>query len=332
MLDTRNIVVIGASAGGIESLARLFGRIAADLNASIFVVQHIGRTSALNLDRILDQAGPLPVVLAKDRETFSPGHIYLAPPDHHLLVSQTTIRVTHGPRENRSRPAIDTLFRSAAVFHTTRVIGVVLSGLLDDGTAGLLAIKRCGGIAVVQHPDDALFSEMPKNAVAYVDVDHLTNLDAMPNLLQRLTNEASEQLVSPPNDLLREALMAEAESGDRPDTEAIGNLSGFVCPECNGPLWRIDSEPHERYRCHTGHAFTARALQEELAEATERALWVALQNLESRIRMLERLAKEHSNLGRTYSGDSFADQARELNYHSRVLRDLLKKSDSSQSA
>ncbi len=332
MSSKRNVVVIGASAGGMETLVRLLRNISNDISASIFIVQHVGRNSILQFDHILDQAGPLPVSFGKDGERFKPGHVYLAPPDHHLLISKQSIRITHGPRENRSRPAIDPLFRSAAVFHGTRAIGVVLTGTLDDGTAGLLAIKRCGGIAVVQDPSDALFSEMPDSALEYVNVDYSVDLDSMPDLLLRLSEEQAGPPVTPPNDLVREAMMAEAESGDQPDTEALGHLSSFVCPECNGPLWRIDAESHERYRCHTGHAFTARALNDELMDVTERALWVALQNLESRIRMLERLAKDQRNLGRNYSGSMFADQANELRDHSQIIRNLLQQSDSTNAA
>lgn len=322
-MPTRNIVVVGASAGGIESLKRLVAGLWEDIGASFFVVQHLPRESPALLAGILDRAGPLGVSVGEDRERFQPGHIYVAPPDRHLLLSDGHLMTTRGPRENRSRPAIDPLFRSAAVAYGPQVIGVILSGTLDDGTAGLLAIKRCGGIAVVQDPDDALFAEMPQSALDNVGVDCTAKLQDMPRVLMRLTSEPSGPPVPVPRDLVLETRMAESESGDVRRTDAIGSLSAFACPECNGPLWQIDGEAIDRYRCHTGHAFTARALVEDLADATERALWVALQTMEERSRMLRRLAKQEHVRGRVRSGDRFAERAEEIQDHAGSIRALL---------
>lgn len=322
-MSLRNIVVIGTSAGGLETLKQLLAGIPETTAATMFVVQHRARQSPLCLDRILNDTSSLPVSESNDGDVFQMGHIYLAPPDRHLLLSDGRTILTRGPRENRSRPAIDPLFRSAAVAYGPRVIGVILSGMLDDGTAGLSAVKRCGGVAVVQDPDDALFSEMPQNAIDYVDVDHIERLQDLPQLLLRLVGEESGPAITIPRDLVLETRMAEAESGDTRRTEEIGRLTAYACPSCNGPLWQLDSDAIERYRCHTGHAFTARTLAEELTEASERALWIALQTMEERSRMLLRIANQQRQRGHIRLSQRFSEQAQELEGPLHNLRWLL---------
>jgi two-component system chemotaxis response regulator CheB len=185
-----DIIVIGASVGGVEALSNLVAQFPEDLPATIFVVQHILATAKSRMAQILDRAGPLAATLAQDGECLEPAHIYVAPPDHHLLVKQGCLRVTRSLRENRVRPAIDPLFRSAAVAYGARVVGVVLTGMQNDGTAGLLAIKRCGGITMVQDPTEALYPDMPLSALAYVEVDYCLPVPKMGATLYRLVHES----------------------------------------------------------------------------------------------------------------------------------------------
>jgi two-component system chemotaxis response regulator CheB len=164
-MPKRDIIVIGTSAGGMETLIELFSRLPKKLAASIFVVCHISPYSSGVLPKVISRAGSLPAAHPTDREPIKPGQVYVAPPDHHLLIEDSVVRVTQGPKENRFRPAVDPLFRSAAYAYGPRVIGVILTGSLDDGTAGLWAVKERGGLAVVQDPDEALFDSMPLSAL-----------------------------------------------------------------------------------------------------------------------------------------------------------------------
>src|SRR5215813_13663658 len=200
-MQGHDIIVIGASVGGVEALSNLVAQFPEDLPATIFVTQHVVPTAKGRLALVLDRAGPLPATMAQDCESFEPGHIYVAPPDHHLLVKQGCLRVTRGLRENRVRPAIDPLFRSVAVAYGARVVGVVLTGLQSDGTSGLLAIKRCGGIAVVQDPIDALYPDMPLSALEHAEVDYRVPILKMGALLYRLSQEPAAATPPIPDEL-----------------------------------------------------------------------------------------------------------------------------------
>src|SRR5262247_467324 len=188
-MQGHDVIVIGASVGGVEALSNLVAQLPEDLPATVFVVLHVSATATGRLAQVLNRAGPLPATTVQDCDSFEPGHIYVAPPDHHLLVKQGCLRVTRGLRENRVRPAIDPLFRSAAVAYGARVVGVVLTGLQNDGTSGLLAIKRCGGIAIVQDPTDALYPDMPLSALDHVEVDYCLPVMKMGTVLYRLSQE-----------------------------------------------------------------------------------------------------------------------------------------------
>src|SRR5262245_28926028 len=234
-----DIIVIGASVGGVEALASLVAQLPEDLAATLFVVQHTLPTARGRMAQILDRAGPLTATLAQDGERFEPAHIYVAPPDHHLLIKQGYLHVMRGLRENRVRPAIDPLFRSAAVTYGARVVGVVLTGLQNDGTAGLLAVKRCGGIAVVQDPADAFYPDMPRSAIEHVDVDYCLPVAKMGTVLHQLTQEPRVATVPIPVDLLVEADIAEHPSHSNNRIKELGALVSLICPDCGGPLWEI---------------------------------------------------------------------------------------------
>jgi len=322
-MPDHGIVVVGASAGGVEALAHLAASLPADLSAAVFVVLHLPATGASALPEILGRHGPLPAAHVTDGEPIQPGRIYVAPPDHHVLLRAGHVHLSRGPRENGHRPAVDPLFRSAAREYATRVVGVVLSGALDDGTAGLLAIKSRGGIAVVQDPADALYPGMPGNALQQVEVDHVLPAAAMGELLARLIADSAEAPADPAPTGMRvevemEGFSLEAFEGNHP-----GRPSGFSCPDCHGVLWQIRDGGLQRYRCRVGHAWSPESLLTRQSEALEAALWVALRSLEERAALARRLAEPARRRGHRITASRFEEQAAEAQQAARLVRDLL---------
>jgi len=283
----RDIIVIGTSAGGLEALDELIGQLPTDLAAAIFIVQHMApeNTGAALLHRLGRHKG-FNCALASDGESFRKGRIYIAPPDNHLLVKKTTLLVTKGARENRYRPAIDPLFRSAAVTHGPGVIGVVLTGMLDDGTAGLIAIKKCGGITIVQDPKDAAYPGMPESVLKNLRVDHCVPVAGMGTLLETLVRKHRGKHKPIPPDIRTEAEIAERVLSDVAQVNTLGSQVPYNCPNCGGVLWEMDNPDSQRYRCHTGHSFTAAALLTIQTEKIEETLWVSLRMLEERKNLL----------------------------------------------
>jgi two-component system chemotaxis response regulator CheB len=322
-MPDHGIVVVGASAGGVEALADLAASLPGDLPAAVFVVLHLPATGTSALPEILGRHGPLPAGHVRDGEPIQPGQIYVAPPDHHVLLRTGHVHLSRGPRENGHRPAIDPLFRSAAREYATRVVGVVLSGALDDGTGGLLAIKSRGGIAVVQDPTDALYPGMPGNALQHVEVDHVLPAAAMGELLVRLIADSAEAPADPAPTGMRvevemEGFSLEAFEGDHP-----GRPSGFSCPDCHGVLWAIRDGGLERYRCRVGHAWSPESLLTQQSEALEAALWIALRSLEERAALARRLAEPARRRGHRITATRFEEQASEAQQAARLVRDLL---------
>lgn len=322
------IIVIGGSSGGIEALTELVKPLNRDLPAALFSVQHLARDSINYLPKILASHTQLNVRLAEDGLRFEQGSIYLAPADFHLLVDIDRMYLRQGPRENRCRPSIDPLFRSAALSHGSRTIGVVLSGYLDDGTAGLKAIENVGGITVVQDPDDAVRDSMPKSAMDYVEVDHCAPASDLGELLKRIVSvemrerPSSTGRLSDVSQLRFEVDITRKETGTIGNAVDLGTLVPASCPECGGPLWEMDDDL-PRFRCHTGHAYTARHLVAGLQEAEEQSLWVALRVMEERTRMLRRLASKDLELGHQRSYESYSAKAEESEQHVRQIRGLL---------
>jgi two-component system chemotaxis response regulator CheB len=318
------IIVVGGSAGSFDVLRGMMGELPADLPAALCIVQHIAPHAESYLPQLLQSAGSLPAKFAEDNEPIQQGRIYVAPPDYHLLVSDGHLRITTGPRENRVRPAIDPLFRSAAASYGSRVIGVVLSGLLDDGTAGLQAIKRCGGVTVVQDPDDARYSEMPRNAMAEVAVDHTSPAAGLGTLLNTIAREVSPDTPPVPEDIQLEVEIAER-MGSADIDDRIGTRAPLSCPECGGPIWEMNEQGVQRYRCEIGHGFTARSLLAGQDEAAERALWAAIRTMEERARLLEYLARDAGGKGHTTLKATYTSRADESRTYAAQLRKLLVK-------
>jgi two-component system, chemotaxis family, protein-glutamate methylesterase/glutaminase len=283
----RNIIVVGTSAGGLEALDQLVGQLPTDLPASIFVVQHMApHNSGEPLLRRLSRHKAFQPKLAENGDRFKPGRIYIAPPDNHLLVKATKVLVTKGARENRHRPGIDPLFRSAAVAHGARVIGVVLTGMLDDGTVGLIAIKRCGGVTVVQDPRDAAYSSMPLSAVDNANVDFCVPLADMGSLLTTLVSQRHGKSKAVPSDIRTEAVIAERVLSDVSQVNGLGDQVPYNCPGCGGVLWEMDTAGEKRYRCHTGHSYTGPTLLASQSEKIEEMLWISLRMFEERKNLL----------------------------------------------
>jgi two-component system chemotaxis response regulator CheB len=287
-----DIIVVGTSAGGLETLDELIGQLPTDLAASVFIVQHMAaHNSGEALTRRLGRHKAFDVTLAKDGERFKRGRIYIAPPDNHLLLKSNKVLVRKGARENRSRPGVDPLFRSAAAAHGSRVIGVVLTGTLDDGTAGLIAIKKCGGVTVVQDPKDAAYSGMPQSALDNLDVDFCVPIAEMGELLAKLVSKRHGKTKPIPPDVRTEAAIAERVLSDVEQVDGLGSQVPYNCPNCGGVLWEMDTPKTKRYRCHTGHSFTASSLLASQSEKIEEMLWVSLRMFEERKNLLNSMAK-----------------------------------------
>ncbi len=330
----RDIVTLGASAGGIEALTTLVCHLPSDLPAALFVVVHISPEAPSVLADILNRAGPLPASPAVDYAPIEHGHIYVAPPDRHLLLTSTAMRIVHGPTENRHRPAIDPLFRSAAVSFGQRVVGVILSGALNDGTAGLRAIKRAGGVAMVQDPATATFAGMPESALAYFAVDWCLPVPALADTIVELASgELAERKGAVPavdemDEEQKTEMRIETEiAGLNPAavTEAphFGRVSSFTCPSCHGPLWEIQDGPLLRFRCRVGHAFTAEAVVAGKDDNIEEALWLALNTLEESEQIYTRLAQQAHERNHAWMEERFAEKMRTIRARAAVIRRLL---------
>jgi len=323
-MPAHDIVVVGGSAGGVEALSQLVSDFPADLPAAVFVVIHVPAESISVLPDILTKAGPLPARHAEDGERIAPARIYVARPDRHLLIKDGHVRVLTGPRENRHRPAIDPLFRSAARACAARVIGVVLTGAGDDGVAGLRAIKNRGGIAIVQDPAEAAYPILPRNALEFVDADHLVSLDQMAALLNRLVREPGPAPAAPVSARLeKETQIAEVDLDTIENDDKVGQPSAFSCPDCGGVLWEVEGEDLLRFRCRVGHSYTASALADEQDEHGEKALWAAFRTLEEQAHFARRMAVRARRGGHGRMAERFLARAEEAAANAATLRQMI---------
>ncbi|MGH2487798.1 MAG: chemotaxis protein CheB, partial [Ktedonobacterales bacterium] len=327
-MDGHDIIVIGASAGGVEPTVTILRELPQSLPAAVFVVIHIPPHVTSRLLRIFARASRLPAQHAVDGAPIERGHIYVAPPDMHVLLEQGYMRVVRGPKENRTRPAIDPLFRTAARVYGPRVIGVVLSGALNDGTAGLLAIKRRSGLAIVQDPHDAVVAMMPESALDYVSVDHCVPAAQIAPLLNQLTRLGAEDegAYPVPSDMDFEANIAQPFSGEVHASNRPGKLSAYTCPDCRGPLWEIEDGELLRYRCREGHAFTGDTVLDGQYEAIEVALWTALETLTESALMADHLAQQARGRGHRMIEKRFREKAGAARERAAIIRDVLNKS------
>lgn len=321
----RDIIVAGASAGGVESLVRLVRTLPRDLGAALFVVLHVPPSGSV-LPGILTRAGALTATHAQDGEPIEPGRIYVAPPDHHLILKRDGVRVERGPRENGHRPAVDPLFRSAARTFGTRVAGIVLSGSRDDGTAGLSAIKVRGGTTIVQDPTDAIYPAMPLSAIEYVDPDHVLPVEAIGELLVTLTRESPMQPREEEMD--DEAQLEEFPTAAQAAEEDAqpGEPSPYSCPECGGVLWEEPTHAElARFRCRVGHAFSEESLLAEHSQSLETALSTAHRALEEHAALCRRTAGRLRRRGHSSSAARFERQAADAVDHADLVQSTLRK-------
>jgi two-component system chemotaxis response regulator CheB len=325
MVVGRDIVVIGGSAGGIEAVTQVVRGLPRDFPAAVFVVVHFPGWVNSTLPRILSRAGPLPARHARDDESIEPGRIYVAPPDCHLLLSDGHTRLTKGPKENGHRPAVDPLFRTAAHSYGPRVIGVVLSGNLNDGTAGLLTIKQRDGIAIVQSLESASYDGMPRSAMENVPVDHVLSPSEIPVLLRELVLEQVSHLKVVPMSLDAPAEQQADEFALADRHKQPGIPSTMSCPECHGILWEVKEDELLRFRCRVGHAYSDEALLVHQSEQLEAALWTALRALEEHSALARRLAARANSRGHSHSASSFTEQAMDAEHHASVIRTVLDK-------
>jgi two-component system chemotaxis response regulator CheB len=326
-MQNRDIVVIGASAGGLNALIEIASALPEDLEAAYFMVLHLPSSGTSKLPSILSRAGRLKAVHPRDGEIVRNKTIYVAPPDYHMLLEDDRILVKKGPKENRFRPAIDTLFRSAAYTYGPRAIGIVLSGMLNDGTSGMWSIKRFGGISIIQDPGEAMFDSMPENVKEYVDVDHSLCLAQIVPKLEELCRQRINTNVKD-TDMERKRLRAEIETAGEVNSFENGTfdltkLTPFTCPECNGVLSQIQEGKIIRFRCHTGHAYSTAALMTEISETVEMNLWKTIKSLEEGIMLLESSAKDLAGTGNKELADDLNRKAKDMAIYSETLHEIV---------
>jgi two-component system, chemotaxis family, protein-glutamate methylesterase/glutaminase len=324
-LPGHDIIVIGASAGGVEALITLVRAQPADLPAAVCIVLHLPAQSPSMLPSILERAGRLPTVQARDGMAIKHSSIYVAPPDQHLLIERGRLRVVHGPRENRHRPSVDPLFRSAARIYGPRVLGVILTGALYDGTAGLQAIKQRGGLAIVQDPADALYPGMPHSAVENVAVDYILPLAEIAPLLAQLAAQPADGAAAPAvtDEMAQELKVTEMDMEMMTGDDHPGTPSAFSCPECGGVLWELRDKDPIRFRCRTGHAYSPESMLAGQSEVLEEALWVALKTLEEQVSFSRRLGHQARDRGHHRVAARFDERLRDAEQRIAIIRQVL---------
>ena len=317
-MTKHNIIVIGTSAGGVEALCELNKHLPEKLDASVFVVMHVGTETML--PQILSRCGNIPAVSAGHKKRYKPNCIYCAPANCHLSIKDHMTILTRGPRENGHRPAVDVLFRSAARAHRSKVVGVVLSGGRDDGSAGLYAIKARGGIAIVQDPNEAITPNMPQNALSMVDVDFCLPVRQIAELLVQLANGKATNITESPNG---GTSMEGQATADHPTSEPPGNQIPVTCPECNGPLYLVKDGELANFECFVGHRFSPESLGEQHTEALERALWTAIRKLKERTVLHQKLMEQKRDKGEKELFKRLAESVTTATRDLKLLREIL---------
>lgn len=326
-MANRDLLAIGTSAGGLEALRFLASRFPWDLQAAVLITFHLSSHFRSELDTILSRSGPLPATFATDGESLEKGRIYLAPARHHLLVNGGTLSLGAGPRENHARPAIDPMLRSLAACCGFRAIGAVLTGALYDGASGLWALKQCGGITVVQDPNDAAFPEMPASALSQSEPDHVVTLEDLPALVQRLVEMPADKPKPLPDTLHYEIEVAKNGYSSMKEIDRIGRRSVLSCPDCGGVMWEVEEGDLLRYRCHVGHAYTGELMNVALDEDLRRALGTALRALEERGALMKRLHQQAISRGHQHSAHEWAQKVHEFEQQKQTIRTAMGRMD-----
>lgn len=292
--QVKNIITIGASAGGLEAVTRLVSTFNADIDAAIFIVIHLSAASKSEvINKIIQRNTSLKCIVPADQQEIENRTIFLAPAGHHILVERGVIRVTKGAAENHYRPSIDVLFRSAAVAYTTCVTGIILTGMLDDGTSGMNAIKRCGGRCIVQDPNEAAFPDMPKSVLHNINVDYNVSIKAMGAILSDLYSGAVCEQREVPAEIQLEIDIAKRVTTNIDDIAKMGNFTPLTCPDCGGVMVKVENDTPQRYRCYTGHTFTEKFLETEQLKRIEESIWVSIRMMEERKNLLLNMKADH---------------------------------------
>lgn len=324
-----DIIVIGASAGGVQALSEVVASLPHDLPAAVFAVLHVTPFGRSALPQILNRSSTLIARHPEDGEEIRPGHVYVAPPDRHLALDHGRVRLGRGPTENGHRPAVDVLFRTAARAYGPRVVGVVMTGNLDDGTAGLALIKQRGGITVVQDPEEADYPGMPESALRNVAVDHVLPIAGIGSLLADLARNGGNggngnRTLPPPAGDPEGADPGDIETAEEEAWLYGGAPSGLTCPECAGALWEItNGEGPLHFRCRTGHAYSPESLLAKQNGSLEAALWAAVRSLEESAALTRRLEKRFESIGSPVSRERFRSRAETAERHAALLREIL---------
>jgi two-component system, chemotaxis family, protein-glutamate methylesterase/glutaminase len=324
-MEKRNIIVIGASAGGFNAIKLLMKGLPSNLEASIFIVWHMASNVTGILPKVINNEKTITAVHPEDNEKIAVGRVYVAPPDHHMIIDGTHIRLTRGPKENRFRPAVDPLFRSAAYHYGPRVIGVILSGALDDGSAGLWAIKQFGGLAVVQDPNDAEVSSMPENAMRAVAVDYKVSVADMAALLEKLVKEEVVNAKEETTEFERlkiktEIKIAMEDKGLENNIIDLGTLTPYTCPECHGVLAQFQEGERIRFRCHTGHALSSDTLLTSISERLEENIWSAIRSMHETVMLLNHMGDHFAELNQPKLAAVYFKKAKEAETRIELLR------------
>jgi two-component system chemotaxis response regulator CheB len=324
MNDIKNVILIGASAGGFKAIFQMVEKIPANIPAAIFVVMHLGKQSmpeiiAQQVQKVTKFTCSIPT----NGEEIKAGHLYVAPKDSHMLITKDVIHITKGPHENRWRPSIDVLFRSAAAAYDSKVIGIVLSGMMDDGTSGMSAIKRSGGVCIVQEPLEAEFPDMPRNVLNKVDVDYQVSVNDISYILDDLFAKPEGTMHAIPEDIKIEAQIAQGMISSVNELKKIGEQSDFTCPECGGSLFTMHNDNTHRYRCFTGHTYNEKLLVETQAEALEESIWVCIRMLEERKGLLRKVAEHEGEIGQNGNALQSLKISEDIVQHIERLKALL---------
>jgi two-component system, chemotaxis family, protein-glutamate methylesterase/glutaminase len=325
MTKPKFIIVVGTSAGGMNALCELVAQFTKEMDIAVFVVMHLARTSISDFLMLrLQPHTLLQCEIAKENTPIQKGHIYIAPPNHHLLVKKNNIILGKGPEENRWRPSIDVLFRSAAVAYSSRTIGIILTGLLDDGTTGMLAIKRSSGICIVQDPNEAEYPDMPLSVLNNMEVDYCISLTKMGDAIAEILKTTPEEMVAPP-DVIIESEIAERVVVDYENVKQIAEKSIYACPDCGGGLWAIKKEKTkaDRYRCHIGHSYSEKDLVVKQGEILESTLWTALRIMEERRNLLKKMEDDNNKKGLVRMATSYQQKGENIQFHVDKMKEIL---------
>lgn len=317
------VVLIGASAGGTSALGELISQIKPDIGTAIFIVLHLtGNGISELLQHRLQKFTSYRCKIAENEEAIQADTLYIAPVNHHMLLKEGQVVLGHGPAENRWRPSIDVLFRSAAASYGSYTIGIIITGMLNDGAAGMSAIKRSGGICIVQDPKEAEFPDMPLAVLDIIEVDYSVRLSEMGQLISEITKNGI--IANPvPQDVIAEAEIAERTSTSIENVQQLGNHSVYSCPDCGGGLWHVQDNVIKRYRCHIGHSYTEKDLLIKQSETLEATLWVALRMMEERMNLLTRMAIDERAKGLNTLALYKEERNTELQVHIQKLKEIL---------